>query len=195
MDALLTTFPISMQYTSDVNYYHFSVSVSIIFANTSCCDHCWTWSDKWKYLSLQWHWTRGRGGLGWAAARLAEYCQPKTTEFCLILWLSRHSRHWLDKAMSLNSEIIINSFLHLDTSSRNIDPFWNKWRCKQPSQFFFHFAFGQGVWDEIVCFAACGNSTTVNTGTPFSFSSLSLPYLISTLTALNVAGDLANDKS
>ena len=132
MDALLTTFPISMQYTSDVNYYHFSVSVSIIFANTSCCDHCWTWSAKWKYLSLQWHWTRGRGGLvwaglGWAAASLEEYCQPKTTEFCLILWLSRHSRHWLDnKAMSLNSEIIINSFLHLDTSSRNIDPFWNK---------------------------------------------------------------------
>ena len=70
---------------------------------------------------------RARGaGLGWAAASVAEYCQPKTTEFCLILWLSRHSRHWLDKAMSLNSEIIINSFLHLDTSSRNIDPFWNK---------------------------------------------------------------------
>ena len=51
---------------------------------------------------------------------------------------------------------------------------------------------------QYVCFAACGNSTTVNTGAPFPFSSLSLPYLISNLTALNVArkkGDLANDKS
>ena len=155
----LTTFPISMQYTSDVNYYHFSVSVSIIFANTSCCDHCWTWSAKWKYLSLQWHWTRGRGGaglgwagLGWAVASLAEYCQPKTTEFCLILWLSRRSRHWLDnKAMSLNSEIIINSFLHLDTSSRNIDPFWNKFITSDDAsnlrKFLSILLSGRGAWD------------------------------------------------
>ena len=97
---------------------------------------------------------RARGaGLGWAAASVAEYCQPKTTEFCLILWLSRHSRHWLDKAMSLNSEIIINSYLHLDTW-----PFGTSLEqvtMQATFAFFFHFAFRQGGGLRLNCLL-CG---------------------------------------